>query len=180
MRLAIGSDSQVRIDPFEEVRELETGARRERAHPHALLGAAGDLWAELAANGARIARPRRPRQRSTIDLDHPDLAGIAEADLPLGSGDLRIGRRRDRARRMTDDLARLDELLEQLGRILDYPGPDEDSSAEWTWQKVELLERSLGPDALGALLRRQGMRGATVDDVLEVVATRRASRPEPA
>src|SRR6185295_14432685 len=51
VRLAIGSDSQVRIDPFEEVRELETGARRERRTRHALLAAAGDLWAQLAANG---------------------------------------------------------------------------------------------------------------------------------
>ena len=51
MRLAIGSDSQVRVDPFEEVRELETGARRERQTRHALLAAAGDLWAELARAG---------------------------------------------------------------------------------------------------------------------------------
>ena len=28
--LAVGSDSQVRIDPFEKARELETGSRRER------------------------------------------------------------------------------------------------------------------------------------------------------
>src|SRR5206468_9122742 len=53
VRLAIGSDSQVRVDPFEEVRELETGARRERQTRHALLASAegGDLWSELARNG---------------------------------------------------------------------------------------------------------------------------------
>ena len=71
VRLAIGSDSQVRVDPFEEVRELETGARREGQTRHALLAASGDLWGELVANGcARSAstdaglgrgRPRPPR-----------------------------------------------------------------------------------------------------------------------
>ncbi|MDQ6816524.1 MAG: formimidoylglutamate deiminase, partial [Actinomycetota bacterium] len=45
VRYAIGSDSQVRIDPFEETRELETGARRERETRHALLATAdGRLW----------------------------------------------------------------------------------------------------------------------------------------
>src|SRR5918999_5623561 len=43
--LALGSDSQVRIDPFEEARELETLARREGLTRHALLAASGDLWA---------------------------------------------------------------------------------------------------------------------------------------
>jgi formimidoylglutamate deiminase len=52
VRLAIGSDSQVRVDPFEEVRELETGARREGQTRHALLAHHGDLWAVLARNGA--------------------------------------------------------------------------------------------------------------------------------
>lgn len=77
---------------------------------------------------------------------------------------------------MTDELARLDKLLEQLGRVLDYPGPDEDGSAEWTWQKVELLEASMGHDALGALLRRQGLGRAAVDETLEVIARRRAAK----
>ena len=51
VRLAIGSDSQVRVDPFEETRELETGARREGTTRRALLAQYGDLWAELARNG---------------------------------------------------------------------------------------------------------------------------------
>ena len=37
VRLALGSDSQVRVDPFEETRELETLARREGGTRHALL-----------------------------------------------------------------------------------------------------------------------------------------------
>jgi formimidoylglutamate deiminase len=84
VRLAIGSDSQVRVDPFEEARELETGARRERQTRHALLAASGDLWGELVANGC-AALGLSPGDAGTVrvDLDHPDLRGVAEADLPL-------------------------------------------------------------------------------------------------
>jgi formimidoylglutamate deiminase len=85
VRLAIGSDSQVRVDPFEEVRELETGARRERQTRHALLAAAGDLWAELARNGrASLGLGEEDQAAGTIevDLDHPDLRGIADEDVP--------------------------------------------------------------------------------------------------
>jgi formimidoylglutamate deiminase len=83
VRLAIGSDSQVRVDPFEEVRELETGARRERRTRHALLAAAGDLWGELCRTG-RDSLGLRAGDVGTIgiDLEHPDLAGVARKDLP--------------------------------------------------------------------------------------------------
>lgn len=81
VRLAIGSDSQVRIDPFEEVRELETGARRERETRHALLAAYGDLWGELCRNGlASLGLGQGGTVE--IDLDHPQLRGIDDADLP--------------------------------------------------------------------------------------------------
>ena len=72
VRLAIGTDSQVRIDPFEELREMETLARRERQTRDALLEAAGgDLWGQTVANGraeprARRSRARRSRSTSTI------------------------------------------------------------------------------------------------------------------
>jgi formimidoylglutamate deiminase len=79
--LAIGSDSQVRVDPFEEVRELETGARRERQTRHALLAAHGDLWAELVRAG-RISLGIADPGTVTVDLDHPDLRGVAPADVP--------------------------------------------------------------------------------------------------
>jgi formimidoylglutamate deiminase len=85
VRLAIGSDSQVRIDPFEEARELETGARRERRTRHALLAATGDLWGELCRNGrASLGLPDADDGAGTIaiDLAHPTLAGVAPADLP--------------------------------------------------------------------------------------------------
>lgn len=86
VRLAIGSDSQVRIDPFEEVRELETGARREAELRYGLLSQVGDLWAWLAANGrASLGLEITAAGYGTIAVDtgHPDLAGIAEEDLPL-------------------------------------------------------------------------------------------------
>jgi formimidoylglutamate deiminase len=79
--LAIGSDSRVRVDPFEEVRELETGARREGQTRHALLAAHGDLWAELLRAG-RVSLGLDDAGTVTIDLDHPDLRGVAPDDLP--------------------------------------------------------------------------------------------------
>jgi cytosine/adenosine deaminase-related metal-dependent hydrolase len=82
VRIAIGSDSQVRVDPFEEARELETLARRERRTRHALLAASGDLWAELARNG-RASIGLDDAGTIAIDRDHPDLRGVADADLAL-------------------------------------------------------------------------------------------------
>jgi formimidoylglutamate deiminase len=84
VRLAMGSDSQVRVDPFEEARELETLARREGRTRHALLAAYGDLWGELARNGrASLGLSEDVAGTIAVDRDHPDLAGVAEADLPL-------------------------------------------------------------------------------------------------
>ena len=84
--LAIGSDSQVRIDPFEETRELETGSRRERQLRSGLLAAVGDLWGELCRNGYRSLGLDPDRELTgtvEIDLEHPDLRGIDAQDLPL-------------------------------------------------------------------------------------------------
>jgi formimidoylglutamate deiminase len=80
VRIAIGSDSNVVVDPFEELRELETGARRARRTRHALLAAAGDLWgavqqAGLASLGLDDAGT------VDVDLDHARLAGIADEDV---------------------------------------------------------------------------------------------------
>ncbi len=81
VRLTIGSDSNVRIDPFEEVRELETLARREGVSRNALLARTGDLWGELQHNGAASLEARDER-RLPIDMDHPSIRGVAESDLP--------------------------------------------------------------------------------------------------
>ena len=84
VRLAIGSDSQVRVDPFEEVRELETGARRERELRFGLLSGAprGDLWAELVANGRASLGLDGEAPAVGVDPAHPQLAGVAAEDLP--------------------------------------------------------------------------------------------------
>ena len=82
VRYAIGSDSQLRIDPFEELRELETGARRERQTRHALLASQPDLWDATAGAGRASLGIAGVAPEIEIDLDHPDLAGIAEPDLP--------------------------------------------------------------------------------------------------
>jgi formimidoylglutamate deiminase len=82
VRIAIGSDSQVRIDPFEETRELETLARRELRTRHALLAAYGDLWARLVRTGC-ASLGLQHAGTITIDRDHSDLRGVADADLPL-------------------------------------------------------------------------------------------------
>jgi formimidoylglutamate deiminase len=79
--IAIGSDSNVRIDPFEEARELETLARREGLTRHALLAASGNLWADLCRAGARSLGIDSAGEIE-IDPDHPDLRGIDTEDLP--------------------------------------------------------------------------------------------------
>jgi formimidoylglutamate deiminase len=80
VRLAIGSDSNVIVDPFEEVRELETGARRERRTRHALLAEAGDLWGAVARAGC-ASLGLDGAGEVTIDLDHPRLAGVGDEDV---------------------------------------------------------------------------------------------------
>lgn len=82
VRLAIGSDSQVRVDPFEETRELETGARREGTTRRALLAHYGDLWGELARNGL-ASLGLDGGQTIDVDLDHPDLRGVGRDEMAL-------------------------------------------------------------------------------------------------
>jgi len=82
--VAIGSDSQVRIDPFEECREFETLARRASESRFGPLEESGDLWGEMVVNGRRILGldPESPPMLE-LDLDSPDLAGVAKEDLDL-------------------------------------------------------------------------------------------------
>jgi formimidoylglutamate deiminase len=80
VRLAIGSDSNVVVDPFEETRELETGARRERRTRHALLAAAGDLWGALVRDGC-ASLGIEDAGTVTIDRDHRRLAGVGDEDV---------------------------------------------------------------------------------------------------
>ena len=73
---------------------------------------------------------------------------------------------------MSDEFERLDRLLRELGQILDAPGDEDEVSAEESWQKLDVMYASMGPDALGALLRRQGMGRDSVVEALEVLARR--------
>ncbi len=84
--IAIGSDSQVRIDPFEEARELETLSRRQRELRSGLLAATGDLWRELCRVGYRslgLPDDLAGHAGVQLDLEHPDLRGIDPEDLQL-------------------------------------------------------------------------------------------------
>ena len=80
VRIAIGSDSNVVVDPFEEVRELETGARREGLTRHALLAEAGDLWRAVARDGL-ASLGIEDAGEVTVDLDHPRLRGVPDDDV---------------------------------------------------------------------------------------------------
>lgn len=79
--LAIGSDSNVRIDPFEEIRELETIARRAGQTRSALLAQTGDLWGAICQAGRRSLGVDGGGTL-LVDTSHPQLAGIAPDDLP--------------------------------------------------------------------------------------------------
>jgi formimidoylglutamate deiminase len=81
VRLTIGSDSNVRVDPFEEVRELETLARREGRSRDALLARVGDLWGEIERSGCASLGVENTR-RLAIDMQHASIRGVAESDLP--------------------------------------------------------------------------------------------------
>lgn len=81
--LAIGSDSHVRLDPFEELREMETCARRQAERRSALLARHGDLWRRTAEAGARaLGLAAGACGTVSVDRDAPELAGIADAHLP--------------------------------------------------------------------------------------------------
>ena len=80
VRIAIGSDSNVVVDPFEEVRELETGARREGLTRHALLAGAGDLWGAVVRDGL-ASLGIGDAGEVAIDLDHPRLRGVPGDDV---------------------------------------------------------------------------------------------------
>jgi hypothetical protein len=78
---------------------------------------------------------------------------------------------------VTDEFERLDRLLSKLGQVLQAPGDDGGASAEMSWQRLDLLYASMGSDALGALLRRQGMDRASTDEALAVLDSRRRLMP---
>jgi len=77
--LCVGSDSNVRIDPLEELRELDGIARRRTLRRDLL--SAGDLLCYGTDEGAAaLALEEWPEV--DVDLEHRSLAGIDEADVP--------------------------------------------------------------------------------------------------
>jgi formimidoylglutamate deiminase len=79
IRLCIGSDSNVRIDPLEEVRELEGIARRQTGR-RGVFGT-DDLLRFASETGAR-ALGLDAWPSIEIDLTHLSLAGVAAEDVP--------------------------------------------------------------------------------------------------
>lgn len=77
--LCIGSDSNVRIDPFEELRQLEGIARRQDGRRNVF--STDELWAIGGANGAAFLGLDTWGDLE-VDLDHRSLAGVAEEHVP--------------------------------------------------------------------------------------------------
>jgi formimidoylglutamate deiminase len=81
--LQIGSDSHVRIDPFEELREIETGARRLSGRRNVLVQTGEDSptpWLLAAGWGRESLETGDPADFVEIDLEHPEVADVE--DLP--------------------------------------------------------------------------------------------------
>jgi hypothetical protein len=73
---------------------------------------------------------------------------------------------------VSDEFERLDRLLRQLGQVLETPGEEGAPSPEMSWQKLDIMYASMGPDALAALLRRQGVNRALVAEAMAVLENR--------
>ena len=76
--ICIGSDSNVRIDPLEELRELETTARRRTLSRE--LCDAGTLLCFGADEGA-ASLGGESWPNTTVDLDHPSRRDVDRADV---------------------------------------------------------------------------------------------------
>jgi formimidoylglutamate deiminase len=76
--ICIGSDSNVRIDPLEELRELETSARRLSLRRE--VCDAGTLLCYGADEGA-ASLGLESWPDTAVDTDHPALRGVAPSDL---------------------------------------------------------------------------------------------------
>lgn len=77
--LCIGSDSNVRIDPLEELRELEGIARRETGRRNVI-----DLSAllRIGTNEGAAALELDEWPEIAVDLSHSSLRGVDESDVP--------------------------------------------------------------------------------------------------
>ena len=76
--ICIGSDSNVRIDPLEELRELEGIARRRTGRRNVI--SVDSLLCFGSDEGAAALGIESPRE-TEIDLSHPSLAGVEPSDV---------------------------------------------------------------------------------------------------
>ncbi|CAN5855697.1 formimidoylglutamate deiminase [soil metagenome] len=84
IRLSVGSDSHVRIDPFEELRELETNARRLAGRRNVLLaeGETSPTPYLLRAGWGRAGlKASDSADLIEIDLSRPALAAVEDQNL---------------------------------------------------------------------------------------------------
>ena len=83
--LSVGSDSHVRVDPFEELREIETNARRTEGRRNVLI-AKGEVsptpYLLRAGWGCEGLRAGDHADLIEVDLSHPSLSGVEDDDLP--------------------------------------------------------------------------------------------------
>ncbi len=85
IRLSVGSDSHVRMDPFEELREIETNARRLSGRRNVLVRegeTSPTPWLLRAGWGRDGLETGAPADFVEIDLEHPNLAGVEAEALP--------------------------------------------------------------------------------------------------
>ena len=75
----IGSDSNVRIDPLEELREVEGIARRSSGRRN-VVPVEALLAAGSAEGAAALGLDRWPDV--SVALAHPSLTGVARSDVP--------------------------------------------------------------------------------------------------
>lgn len=76
--LCVGSDSNVRIDPLEELRELEGIARRQTGTRGVL---ALEALLRIGTSDGAAALGLESWPDAVVELDHPQLRGVAERDL---------------------------------------------------------------------------------------------------
>ena len=85
IRLSVGSDSHVRIDPFEELREIETNARRLSGRRNVLVtkdDTSPTPWLLRAGWNRDGLKTGGLADLIEIDLSHPALADVEAEDLP--------------------------------------------------------------------------------------------------
>jgi formimidoylglutamate deiminase len=97
--LCVGSDSNVRIDPLEELRELEGIARRQALRRNVLPP---QRLLQIGSVEGAVALGLREWPGIEVDLDHPSLRGVPRAEAPAAlvfgcSADVVVGSTRDPA-----------------------------------------------------------------------------------